>query len=58
MYNVPTNKPVSQTPNAKLENKNGSDVSNELNYVKRKETDRRDIKDISDFIKNKKNDKK
>ncbi len=58
MYNFGYNKQVNQNTNSRIDDKNESDISNDLNSVKRKETDRKDIKDISDFIKNKKNDKK
>ena len=50
MYNFGYNKQVNQSTNSRIDDKNESDISNDLNSVKRKETDRKDIKDISELV--------
>lgn len=49
---------ITKSPNLKNELRNEICAVNGLNNLKRKENDRKDMIDISDFIKNKKHDKK
>lgn len=55
--NKPSINLISRTPHSKSEIKNDIENSSDMNN-KRRENEKKDIKDISDFIKNKKNDKK
>ena len=58
VINKPSINPISIAPDQKNEIKNTIQCSSVLGCSIRRENEIKDIKDISDFIKNKKNDKK
>lgn len=55
--NKQINNHISQNPSQKFDDKY-NEISNEGRNVKKREADRKDIKDIGDFLRNKKNDMK
>jgi len=56
-YNRQSNPHFSQTPNSKLDKKYYK-ISNEGSNIRKKDVDRKDIKDIGDFLRNKKDEMK